>query len=314
MKHLAAIAAHKHPEHLSLLIDELLAMDFEVIVHLDRKSKQFMPLQLVDKMRFAIDTSIEVKRGHISIVHSTLALMREAQKRDYDYFHLISGEDFPVKSKKLFAEFFETHNGMCFINSFALPAIDEYEKRSNFFNADSLLKDQLPKSNYRFKFFKDGIGLVDTYHFQESSFAGKVIGKLTKYGTFVKLYHQLFKRKLPKAKFYAGSAWFSLSKRSVDYILEFTDEQPELLKFMQNSLFPDEIYFQTILQNSELKHTIVNSDLRFIDWSSSNNHGPKNLEENDIELIKQSNAFFARKFNLNKDNRIYKSIKRELLS
>lgn len=296
MKHLVAISAHKNAAHLKVFVRELLEMDMQVLIHIDSKTRKEMLQGLGDYQHYVIPTSINVKRGHISIVRSTIALMEEAKKIDFDYFHLVSGEDFISKPAKKFESFFGQYHGKEFINHNTLPISAEPKKVADL--PFSIRQDQLPVSNYLFPFFKNGIGLVDTYHFQESSALGKVVGKLTKYNTFVKAYQKVFKRKLPSHSFYAGSAWMSITKRAVDYFIDYSNNHPKLLKHLSNSLFPDEIYFQTIAMQSPFREDIIDSDLRFIDWDNEIDFGPALLGINHCETLRSSSGFFSRKWDL----------------
>ena len=57
--------------------------------------------------------------------------------------------------------------------------------------------------------------------------------------------------------------------------------------------------------NSRLKETIINYDLRYIDWESGPEF-PKVLNENDFDSLKTSLGLFARKFSIShQENVIY---------
>ena len=299
MKHTVGILAHKNPNHLRLLIHTLESMDMRVIVHIDKKSD--LETALTDLSNRCITKRFDVQRGHISIVYAALALMKEATKEEFDYFHLISGDCFVIKSREYIDKWFSTHSEIDFINGYTLPVDGKIEKRSPVFNGFDIFYDRLPKDNYMFPFFKNGVGLVDTFHYQESSIAGKLIAKFTRFRTFVRLYHTLFKRNLPQLEYKAGSAWFSLTKRSVDYIVKKSETEGKLLDYMRHSLFPDEIYFHTLLNNWTDKTPSLNTDLRHIKWGNSNDFGPNELTSADFDEFSQSPGIFARKLNFNKE-------------
>ena len=114
MKHVVGILAHKNPEQVLQLISELEKMGIECVIHWDLKS-----LGLIDsytKLKDLSTKSYSIHRGHISLIHASLELMKEAQLRHADYFHLISGEDIVVKAKLEWDRFFEQHEGVSFIN------------------------------------------------------------------------------------------------------------------------------------------------------------------------------------------------------
>ena len=70
---------------------------------------------------------------------------------------------------------------------------------------------------------------------------------------------------------------------------------PELVRFFHRSAVPDESFFQTILMNSPLAGTLVNDDLRYVDWSEGA-ASPRVLTAFDLERMIRSSALFARKF------------------
>lgn len=101
-------------------------------------------------------------------------------------------------------------------------------------------------------------------------------------------------------KIYGGSQWWSFPMRLVDYILEFLDDNPAFIKYFQSVLIPDESFFQTLILNLEekfIKKNIVNNSLRLIKWDAVYpDTNPRGLTIGDLELIKNSQELFARKF------------------
>jgi len=86
----------------------------------------------------------------------------------------------------------------------------------------------------------------------------------------------------------------------VSYVYNFILQNKGFLKHFEHVLFPDELFFQTILLNSPLKEALANENLRLIDFSSNKAH-PAFLVESDFERIKASPKLFARKFDPSQD-------------
>lgn len=103
---------------------------------------------------------------------------------------------------------------------------------------------------------------------------------------------------------YKGSMWFCLNKKHVDCILKYLKDKPDLLRFFKHTLIPDELLFQTILLNSPLKDTVVNDDLRYIDWSKKGVPLPAILTVNDADNLLNSAKLFARKFDIELDEAV----------
>jgi hypothetical protein len=89
----------------------------------------------------------------------------------------------------------------------------------------------------------------------------------------------------------------SLTAEAVRYVLAYLDAHPEVVRFFKLTWAPDEIIFQTILYNSPFRSTLVNDNLRYIDWSKGQ-ASPKVLTEEDLDRMSESGKLFARKFDL----------------
>lgn len=98
---------------------------------------------------------------------------------------------------------------------------------------------------------------------------------------------------------YYGSQWFCANNKAAEYILEFHKTHPRLRAYYKNVHAPDESYFHTILGNSShLK--ISGKNRRYIKWLPDSSH-PKSLSVEDIPKFEESEAHFARKFDMEKN-------------
>ena len=59
---------------------------------------------------------LKVAWGDYSLTEATLRLLRAAARGHYDYYHLLSGVDVPLKSREYIEGYFESRNGVNFIN------------------------------------------------------------------------------------------------------------------------------------------------------------------------------------------------------
>jgi hypothetical protein len=120
---------------------------------------------------------------------------------------------------------------------------------------------------------------------------GEVLGRRVRLpNRFVPL---KIRRRLPAGLVpYTGFGHWCLSRECLEYV---ATRDPELTRFFRWSSSPDETYFQTLLMSSPLASTIVNDDLRYVDWSEGG-ASPKVLTTFDLERMIRSSALFARKF------------------
>jgi len=113
-------------------------------------------------------------------------------------------------------------------------------------------------------------------------------------------------RKLPgNYQFYGGSAAVTLARNGISYVNQFvrSDLGQQMVHFYMRTQNADEMFFQTVLMNSQLRDTVVNDKLRYVDWSQKNSH-PKIITKQDYQRLKDSGQLFARKFDIHVDAEI----------
>lgn len=118
MRHAFLIIAHNNWNQLKSLIQLLDAEDHDIYIHIDKKSKDFSEkafLNTTRKSTLSIYQEYEVFWGGFSLVQAEIFLFEKAHVLQYDYYHLISGADLPLKSNKEIDAFFEQHKGTEFI-------------------------------------------------------------------------------------------------------------------------------------------------------------------------------------------------------
>jgi hypothetical protein len=194
-------------------------------------------------------------------VQATLNLLQEATAMgDYDYFILLSGADYPLRSNASIVQFFQHHQGEEFLSLWKMPELDK------------------PFSRVEYLYLEDVKIMPDTHS----------------------------KRKYPERyshfTFYAGSQWWALSKRCVDYILQFVADNSEYVDFYKYTYVPDEMFFHTIIGNSPFKTKVVNA-VMYDDWETG---APAAITFQHLPLLAQKTLpavnggertpLFARKF------------------
>jgi hypothetical protein len=130
------------------------------------------------------------------------------------------------------------------------------------------------------------------------------------YGRHVQL---PLKRRFPAGlRPFGGGAYWCLTRESIEVVKEFVSARPDVVRFFRRADIPDELFFQTVLMNSELASTVVNDNLRYIDWTRGVR--PSILESGDFQALKDSPKLFARKFDVTRDEGILDRIDQELLA
>jgi glycosyltransferase involved in cell wall biosynthesis len=96
---------------------------------------------------------------------------------------------------------------------------------------------------------------------------------------------------------YGGSSYWCLSRKCVDYVLKFCDENPEIISFFKNVQHSDEAFFQTILGNSHLRSELIDEEIHYLEWEHRNSSSPNILTNAEKALA--SGKWFGRKFESN---------------
>ena len=116
MKFAYLIMAHDNEKQLELLIDALDYEENEIYLHIDKKSELNCMVFSTGKAILHVYNKFSVYWGDISQTKCQNFLLNEATKSYHDYYHLISGHDFPIKSHKEIMAFFEKNAGKQFIH------------------------------------------------------------------------------------------------------------------------------------------------------------------------------------------------------
>jgi hypothetical protein len=275
MKHAILIIAHKNFKHLVDLICYFKSDSFFIYIHIDKKSnfsKDQLSFLSQQKNVMYIKRKYSINWGGFNILRTILWLFKQAIKnKQVNYFHLISGMDFPVKNVNTFLSFFEEHRGKEFLGYHTLPA-------PNWENGTLI----------RFEYYWP-YDIIDAKTKKGHNRCTRIIDWQKK--------HRI-KRILPSywGILYGGSAWFSLSKSCIAFILEYSKKKSAFYRRLKYTFAPEETYFSTIVLNSPFAKNTINDNLRYIDWNYRNGNIPANLDEKDYTTIMESTAFFARKF------------------
>lgn len=91
-----------------------------------------------------------------------------------------------------------------------------------------------------------------------------------------------------------GSTYWCLARPLVEHVHATVRARPELVRFFEHAYLPDELFFQTLLGASQHAASIVDDNLRYVDWSTT--PAPKILTMDDLPALLASDKLFARKF------------------
>ena len=266
------LTAHRNPEQVRRLVRSLSHPGLDIFLHVDRR---------VDPRPFAVEGvkihphPAVVPWGGWGLVDATQRLLEFARSSGtYSHFTHLSGQDYPLIPVDRIVDSIAAWEG-------------------------NLLDMGWSREERSWRWAQ--------YHVTTSDPMARIIQRL----------HRKFilrgrTRALPEGlSFACGSALWTLSSDSVDWIFQFLRDRPDVAKFFRNTLNTSEMFYQILVQASPYRDRIREYK-HYIDWSVGLAH-PKDLGMEDFERIRDSGMWFARKFDAATSNEVLDRIDRELL-
>lgn len=284
MKKIFAITCHKLTTPFLYTVNYLSSFDEnKILIHVDAKSdiQEFSIVKKKKNIIFLSDRK-NITWGSVSQIKATLLLMEKALEMDFDYFFLLSGDDIPVRTNNSLDEFLYRYKNFNFV--------DFQSNGKKYIDPNIRVMYKYPKI-----FFDKKRSIFNML--------SKIFFKLTKNLLFNNKYYLENKKKLPTL--YKGSNWFGITYEMVIYIKNYLYCNPFYIKVFEHSLCGDEVFFHSIIKTNLspclfFSECAFNCSLQYVDWETGP-HYPRILDKSDIENIKKSRMFFARKFNNNED-------------
>lgn len=293
------VILYKDWEQAHRLIDRLDGPGVHFLIHIDRKTDR----TFVESARLALASHPNcsfIRRESVhwaawGLVQVLLNGMRHIREHNIpcDFYIYMSGQDYPLASSRAIADFFDGQRGHQFLEHFPLP----YEHWP-----------------------RQGMDRIESYHFQ---IRNRHLAYPPPPEQLSDVLRPLFRwlpvptRRLPGDLIpYGGSAAIILGGNGVDYVDHFvrTPLGRRLVRYFKYTRHADEIFFQTVLLNSPLRDTVVNDELRYVDWSAAEGPPPKMLRLADHRALRDSGKLFARKFSAALDSDILDALDRDIES
>jgi hypothetical protein len=283
MKIVFLIIAHKEFDILKQLVDSLNHPNIDLIIHFDEKSDidiaMFSSTISKNENLYYLDSRISINWGGFGLLEAQIRLLQIAlENGEYEYFSFISGQDLLIKPIDYILDYFKRNRGHEFVEHFELPNSKKWSGNGGY-----------DRVNYSWYVDELGLGAAcKLYQLQKYS------GKTNSFPNSMKLY--------------GGSNWMTLSKNCANFIISFINSNESFYNFFRLSLLPEEMCLQTIIANSSFKSSLINTNLRYIDWESQGPK-PKIMGTEDYQKLALSESHFARKFDSNVDNSVIDMVK-----
>lgn len=206
----------------------------------------------------------------------------EAAGGKYDYYHLLSGVDLPLKNQNHIHDFFDRHRGREFVD--CTPEQPEYEKRVRVYHP---LVNLIGRRRGILKSLERGTFNIQTW---------------------------LGVRRHKHMTFYKGANWFSITGELAEYVLSHKKSIEKTYRFTRCA---DEIFLQTLVVGSRFEQRLfapgpdrnMSVIVRLIDWKRGE---PYTFRKEDFEQLVSSENLFARKFDETIDPEIIRMVARHV--
>ena len=217
---------------------------------------------------------LHISWGHYSLTECELRLLRAAAPGHYDYYHLLSGVDVPVKTREYIEGYFRRQSGVNYIN----------------LERAQISRRHLDRVRYYYPFQKWNVRNV---------FLRRSIRELTVLAQRLALVDRT--KKAPQGfVFQKATEWFSITDALAQYVLS---KEALIRELFADTFCSDEMFLPSVAMSSPFRDTVPPADprgkhkncCRYIDWERGS---PYTFTDADYdELISTGPDYlFARKF------------------
>ena len=289
-KHAFLLIVYSQADYVKQFIEMLDSERSNIYIHIDPNfiNDYKSLIEYSHKNNIHYYSEYKMMWGGVGIINAQAKLINEALKdTSNEFFHLLTCHDILCRPLNELFEFFDKNNNKQFITYEHLPkkewldngGINRYEHYHIY--------DLIKVRNY------PRLHLYSINH--------TVLSKLQ---TIFHIHRkQIFKQ------MYGGGSYWSLNRDGAKCLDKYLSNK-DFIKRCKYCWAPDEFIPQSILLNNDLN--VENNNLRYIDWNAKGVSLPKTLEESDYNAIIQSKAFFARKIDINKSNKLIQLIKNRI--
>jgi hypothetical protein len=277
------ISTYRYPEQLIRLVDRLNTPHASFYVHVDKKTDDAMFAEMKRGLSSLSNLDFLPRHrcewggfGHVAATLEGIRAITEG-RRHGDYVILLTAQDYPIKTNEHISDYLAARDGRLFMEYFALPD-------GGWTNG--------------------GLDRYQAWHWRlrgrHVTLSPRSLGGRP--------------RSLPGGlQAYGGSSYWCLSRESIEYVHRFVVEHPAFVRFFRYVDVPDELFFQTIVLNSVFRESVVNDNLRYIEWNDPDSGSPAVLVSSRMPQLAGSEALFARKFDSTVDARVLDAIDRQFL-
>ena len=307
------IMCHKNAQQVLRLAKKLISSKSDVIIHADSAMSD-------DEYNLLLEASYSIKGIYLteqrihgvldtrSLVDIAMEMVisidkvQDAENKHYQYYALLSGQDYPIKSLSHIISQLDV--------SYPKPFIDctPYDSGNWIyykFKGNSFVHNFKRKI---FKWFPNRRNLFRKFLVLLHIISSKIVEHLP-----TNHYHKLNKMNI---ELYGGSAWWILPDTAVSFIKNEYESKSDLVELLLNTNTPEETFFQIMTMRSPVKNLVEINPKDMVlqnckTWAYFSDDGkpfkghPYIFTENEFNKLADSDCWFARKFDMDVDEKIF---------
>jgi len=264
------LLCHKDPDAIIAQARRLTAAGDHMAIHFDASASAAHFKQIKDALQDNPNVCFAKKRikcgwGEWSLVQATLYAVEAAEEAfpRATHFYMLSGDCMAIKSAEYAHDFLDA-NDLDYIESF------------DYFESD-WIKTGMKEER-----------LIYRHFFNERE------NKALFYASFNLQKKLGLSREIPSdLQVMIGSQWWCLRRRTIEWILEFTRQRKDVMRFFRTTWIPDETFFQTLVRHLVPETEIETRTLTFLMFTD---YGmPVNFYDDHYDLLLSQDFLFARK-------------------
>ena len=264
------LLCHKDPDAIIQQAERLTATGDFMSIHFDARANPehfaAMKLALADNPNVTFAKKrIKCGWGEWSLVQATLYAVEAAVDAfpRATHFYMLSGDCMAIKSAEYAHEFLDSRDV-------------DYVESFDYFESD-WIKTGMKEER-----------LIYRHFFNERTQKWRFY---TSYNTQKKFN---MTREIPAdLQIMIGSQWWCLRRRTIEWILDFTRNRPDVMRFFKTTWIPDETFFQTLVRHVVPENEIITRTLTFLMFSD---YGmPVTFYDDHYDLLLSQDFLFARK-------------------
>ncbi|MFK7869774.1 MAG: DUF5928 domain-containing protein [Roseobacter sp.] len=264
------LLCHKDPGAIIRQARRLTSSGDFLTIHFDARASKATYAKLKEAFRDQVSIAFAQRRvkcgwGEWSLVAATLEALRTAERSfpSATHFYMLSGDCMPIKSAEYVHQFLDTRDA-------------DFIENHDFFESD-WIKTGMKEERLYYR------------HFVNERKRKKL------FYAFLNIQRALrLTRKPPKdMNMRIGSQWWCLRRSTVEKLLTFTSDRPDVTGFFSTTWIPDETFFQTLVPHLVPSVEIENRTLTFLLFTD---YGmPATFYNDHYDLLLAQNSLFARK-------------------